>query len=311
MEQRVRTTHISLVVPSFNQARYLEQTLQSVLDQGYPHLQLGVVDGGSTDGSASIIEKYRHHLAFAIIEKDRGQADAINKGLRRCTGDVVGWLCSDDVLMPDALQHIGDHFAEYPDCDWLAGRTVGIDETGQAQKVMDVHGDFSLLGILLRTTPFSLPQPAVYWRRSWHDRLGFLDEKLHYCMDFDWWCRLLAGGVKLTAIESVLAGYRFHDHSKSVTQPTGFLREHEQVERRYLSHLPWMQRWQVSKAISYRRRLMVMRTTQGRPWQAMMRHPWWLCSADFRRAIWSGAQQVVPPLPTNMQMRQQVGHSMN
>jgi len=156
---------ITIVTPSFNQAAYLEQTIRSVLDQGYPNLQFGVVDGGSTDGSVEIIERYRSQLDFAIIEPDHGQTEAINKGIRRAQGQIIGWLCSDDTLLPGALQTIGQHFADHPDHDWIAGACQVIDPSGQIVSVVRPRGQFTLAGVLLRgdDQPFDLPQPGIFW----------------------------------------------------------------------------------------------------------------------------------------------------
>ena len=241
---------ISLITPSFNQAAYLEDTIQSVLDQGYANLQYGVIDGGSTDGSIDIIRRYRERLSFAIIEPDRGQTDALNKGLRRADGDIVGWVCSDDMLLPGALAAVAETFADgqHPNdqenVNWVAGACLMTDAAGVPLEQQKPHGDFTPAGLLLRgpDRPFSRPQPAVFWRRSLHDRLGLLRDDLHYCMDFEWWLRLVADGQRPRLLDRELATYRLHDHSKSVAQARGFLREHLLIESAYAQHLSLPQR---------------------------------------------------------------------
>ena len=122
------TTHgepwpkISIVTPSFNQAQYLEETIRSVLLQGYPNLEYFVYDGGSTDGSVDILRRYGAFLDGWVSERDKGQSDAINKGFARCTGEVVNWLCSDDVLLPGALSQVGQAFVERPETEGTRGR---------------------------------------------------------------------------------------------------------------------------------------------------------------------------------------------
>ncbi len=281
---------ITIITPSFNQAPFLEETIQSVLAQGYPNLQFGVIDGGSTDGSAEIIESYRDRLDFVVIEKDDGQTQAINKGLKRASGELVGWLCSDDTLLPGALHTIGGHFAQYPDDDWLAGACRVVDTEGRCTDIVKPSGAFTLPGVLLRddAMPFNLPQPGVFWRRSLHDDLGLLDESLHYCMDFEFWLRLIEAGLRPTLINTELATYRLHETSKSCAMPMGFTREHIHVEGHYAKSLPLMQHMQVLRRLGYMYRASVLDAADTRPWDAVMRRPWWLLSQQVRDALWHG-----------------------
>lgn len=281
------TPSITIVTPSFNQADFLEQTIQSVLCQSYPNVQYGVIDGGSTDGSRDILESYRDRLSFLIIEPDDGQTQAINKGLFRAKGDIVGWLCSDDTLEPGALQAIADHFLRHPNDDWLAGacRLIGAD--GKTKEIIHPGGTFTLAGVMLRDSdrPFNLPQPSVFWRRSLHDMLGWLDESLHYCMDFEFWLRLIDSGRKPALMNQVLATYRLHEASKSCAMPTGFTREHIRVEGDYAKSLPIFQRMQVLRRLGYMYRASVLATARGKPWGQVARRPWWLLSQQVRHAL--------------------------
>ncbi len=278
---------ITLITPSFNQADYLEETIQSVLAQSYPNLQYGVIDGGSTDGSTEIIERYRDRLDFAVIEKDGGQTEAINKGINRADGEIVGWLCSDDTLLPGALHTIGQHFAQHPKDDWIAGSCRVIDPAGKPTDAVHPGGEFTLAGVLLRSDeqPFSLPQPGVFWRRSLHNELGLLDESLHYCMDFDFWLRLIRSGRRPTLIDAELSTYRLHETSKSCAAPQGFTREHIRVEGGFARSLPLVQRLKVQRRLGYMHRNCAIHAVAGRPWGAIARRPWWLLSHQVREAL--------------------------
>lgn len=287
-----RLPRITIITPSFNQAPFLEETIRSVLSQGYKNLQYGIIDGGSTDGSIEIIERYRDQLDFAVIEKDGGQTEAINKGLRLAVGEVVGWLCSDDTLRPGALKTIGKHFAEHPEDDWVAGACRVTDIDGERIDTARPEGDFTIAGILLRGNdkPFNLPQPGVFWRRKLHDELGLLDEALHYCMDFEFWLRLIATGRSPRLIDAELATYRLHDTSKSCAMPMGFTREHVRIEGQYAKALPLMQRVQVMRRLGYMHRASVLGAGQTNPWSEVARRPWWLLSQQVRRALKKGAR---------------------
>lgn len=278
---------ITLITPSFNQEPYLEETINSVLDQGYPNLQFGIIDGGSTDDSYKIIEKYRDRLDFAIIEPDNGQTDAINKGLARADGEIVGWLCSDDTLLPGALEKIGGHFALNPQDDWIAGACQVIDAEGAVTETVSPYGDFTIPGVLLRddNRPFNLPQPGVFWRRSLHDVLGLLDESLHYCMDFEFWLRLIESGRKPTLIGTALATYRLHEASKSCATPIGFTKEHMRIESGYARSLPLPQRLRFQRRMGFMQRACAIHDAKGQIWPEVMRRPWWLLSHQVRQAI--------------------------
>ena len=284
---------ITIITPSYNQADFLEETIQSVLSQGYPNLQYGIIDGKSTDGSDKIIERYRDRLDFAIIEPDNGQTEAINKGLNGADGEIVGWLCSDDTLLPGALHTIGKHFQANPQDDWIAGACHVIDPNGNHTDTVRPSGDFTTAGVLLRDdkTPFNLPQPGVFWRRSLHDELGTLDESLHYCMDFEFWLRLIETGRSPKLIDAELSTYRLHESSKSCAMPMGFTREHVRIESHYAKSLPLAQRVQVMRRLGYMHRASVMNTVGVNPWAQVARRPWWLLSQQVRHTLRRGAVQ--------------------
>jgi GT2 family glycosyltransferase len=278
---------ITIITPSFNQADYLEETINSVLDQGCPNLQYGVIDGGSTDGSAQIIERYRDRLDFVVIEKDNGQTEAINKGLALADGEIVGWLCSDDTMLPGALEKIGGHFSMHPQDDWIAGGCQMVTPGGEATDTIHPRGDFTLAGVLLRgeDRPFDLPQPGVFWRRAVHDQLGVLDESLHYCMDFEFWLRMIESGRRPTLLKTELVTYRLHESSKSCSAPGGFIREHIRIEGGYARSLPLPLRLRIQRRLGYMHRACVIRESEGSLWPEVIKRPWWLLSQQIRHAI--------------------------
>lgn len=218
---------ISIITPSFNQGAYLEQTIQSVLDQGYPSLEYIVVDGGSTDESTKIIKKYAKHLAYWVSEPDYGQSHAINKGLRRATGSVVNWLNSDDYYQPGALYAVGQAFLR-TDVNVVCGRSRVFrneDNTGYLSNGTDVYPEN-----LAKTIGWArIDQPETFFRKSVIDRIGLLDERLHYLMDRDWWLKYLFGyGLDgIMHIPDVLVNFRLHGQSKTVSQRAAFQVEHD------------------------------------------------------------------------------------
>ena len=207
---------ISVVTPTFNQARFIPQAVESVRDQKYPNLEHLIFDGLSTDDTLAVLERYGDALTV-VSEADSGQNEAINKGLRRATGDVICWLNSDDYLLPGALQAVGEFFAANPEVTWVTGDGVIVDVDGKP-----IQGPVRTYKQVLRRFPpsvylglaNSIVQPATFWRRSVHESLGYLDESLHYTMDYDWWLRLLSTG-RPGKIDRALCGFRIHDASKS------------------------------------------------------------------------------------------------
>lgn len=172
---------VSIVVPNFNGGATIEATLVSLIEQNYPGLEILVADGGSTDNSVEIIRKYESHLAWWVSEKDRGQANAINKGFLRAKGEIVNWLCSDDVLLPNALQTVGRIFAAEPEIDVVAGSTLEHFSDGRCQDRL-FKASKELIDILPVSNPCSQPS-CFYRKRLIQTRATALDESYHYAMD--------------------------------------------------------------------------------------------------------------------------------
>ncbi|MGF1578283.1 MAG: glycosyltransferase family 2 protein [Gemmataceae bacterium] len=204
---------VSIVTPSYNQARFLRATIESVLSQTYPHIDYVVIDGGSTDNSRSILQDFTNEVRW-VSERDRGQTHAINKGLARTQGELCAYLNSDDVLAPMAVERVVGYFEKYTEVDVVYGRAEYIDELGKR------------IGFY-PTQPFSLArlahdsclcQPAVFWRSSIAERVGPFNESLNYCMDYEYWLRIANAGGKFLYVDDVLASARLHSAAKTTAQ---------------------------------------------------------------------------------------------
>ena len=217
---------ISLVTPNFNYGRFIASALKSVLDQNYPGLQYVVVDGGSDDGSVSIIEKYRHRIHYSISEPDRGNYDAINKGFAQTDGEIMGWLNSDDMLFPWCLEAVGEIFAHHPDVDWIStlqpalwesmGGFAGLASRPGFSRDAFLDGKYLLEGTAksnpsLRTRPVgTIQQESTFWRRSlWERAGGYISSEFGPAGDFELWCRFYEH-AELTGVYFPLAGFRVH-----------------------------------------------------------------------------------------------------
>jgi glycosyltransferase involved in cell wall biosynthesis len=222
---------VSVITPSFNQGRFIERTIRSVLNQGWPDLEYIVINGASTDGTPEIVRRYERYLSWWVSEPDRGQTDAILKGLERATGDYVTWVCSDDVLFPGSLEKMVAALEAHPEAGIVYGGVAFLDEEDRVLKVHS-YPDMSL-GKLLYEKHSTVAQPSSLIRRRTFDAAGGLDRSLSYCMDYDLWIRLLrqAGCVNLG--ETVLSGYRLHTRSKTVGSYRNMALEKIAVNRRY------------------------------------------------------------------------------
>lgn len=204
---------ISIVTPSFNQGDYLEETIRSVLEQDYSNLEYIVMDGGSADHSVDVIRKYADRIAFWVSEPDGGQSDALRKGFSRAAGEIFGWLNSDDTLKKGTLEKVGEYFQRHPGIDLVYGNVGIVDARGR-----DMYTSYPMLDIRVLTyeNPF-IPQQAMFWRRDLYDRVGGVNPKLRFAMDFELTIRFLLGGAKVGKIPEVLASFRIHPGSKSST----------------------------------------------------------------------------------------------
>ncbi len=220
---------ISIVTPSYNQAQFLERTICSVLDQNYPNLEYIIIDGGSTDGSLDIIRKYESRLAYWVSESDGGQSDALNKGFRLATGDIIGWLNSDDMYCHGALWNIAQLLNDNPDWQLLHGGLFIIDTKDQI-----VDATWPLKNDIKYTFYVGLDvhQQALFWRRDLMKKVGLIDEQLSFSMDLDFILRLLMDGIAQRA-KFHLGMFRVHGTSKSALQIDQCISENSIINNRY------------------------------------------------------------------------------
>lgn len=207
-----RPPRISVVTPSFNQGRFIGQTIKSVLSQEYPNLEYVVQDNNSDDDTLSILGSVKAPNFSFYVERDDGQADAINKGFARCTGEIMGFLNSDDILLPGALVQIARVFHDHPLIDVVYGNRVLIDTQDNiiGRWVLPYHD-----GELLRHIDY-IPQETLFWRRSLWERIGGrLDDKLAFALDWELLLRLLDSGGKFFHIPRFLGGFRIHQDQKT------------------------------------------------------------------------------------------------
>lgn len=239
----VQLPSISIVVPNYNGDRYLVECLDSIISQGYTRLELLVIDGGSSDRSPEIIKSFGSSVSLFISEPDNGQSDAINKGVLRCTGDVVAYVNSDDLLEPGSLDQVGRFFAENPRADWLAGSCRVFGE-GIEPYCLKPEGWNHLVETVL---PWSRPQRyvfpqsgACFMRRELMTRLGLFDTTLHYSMDMEYYARAAFAGTSMHIVPELLAAWRFHPGAKTWTRGCtyAFRKDEVAILQRYVDRLP-------------------------------------------------------------------------
>ena len=206
---------VSIVTPSFNQGSFLEETISSVLAQTYQPIEYIVIDGGSTDDSVEIIQKHADRLTYWVSEPDRGQSHAINKGLQRSTGAVIGWLNSDDTLMPGTVARVVDAMEQDPMVVHGSVRLIDADSKTIARpKLAKRNQEFGIETIVGEGL---VNQPGSFWNRAIMERVGYLNEDLNYIMDFELWVRMALGGARFLRLgDPPLATYRLTSDTKTV-----------------------------------------------------------------------------------------------
>lgn len=222
---------ISVVIPSFNQGRFLGDCLASLISQGYPNLQIILVDGGSNDNSLDVIQSYSEHLFHWSSEADTGQANAINKGMAHADGDILCWLNSDDCLAPNALFEVAYAFCRSPRVDVVYGYRVLINECGQdvGRWILPYHSDTVL------TYADFIPQETMFWRReAWGEAGAFVDESLNFAIDWDLIRRFSQNGARFLLLRVFLGHFRLHSDQKTQSAIDVGLKEMDLVRAKFL-----------------------------------------------------------------------------
>ena len=225
---------VSVVTPSFNQAQYLEETIRSILLQGYPNLEYFIIDGNSTDHSVDIIRKYEPWLAGWVSEQDHGQSEALNKGFGRCTGEIFNWICSDDMLTPGALGIVGAAMADHPGIDAVGGACLFQYDDDPGKNL--VHRvDWRNW----QETPCTsvIWQPSVFFKRALVRREWLVRTDLHYCMDRELWAYLARRNTGWMWLDETLSIFRFTGGNKSVIGGTRVIAELEAIYREYFNEI--------------------------------------------------------------------------
>ncbi|HWN89671.1 MAG TPA: glycosyltransferase family 2 protein [Chitinophagaceae bacterium] len=227
---------ISIVIPSFNQGQFLEETILSVINQQYPNLELFVVDGASTDNSVDVIKKYEHLLTWWVSEKDKGQSEAINKGFARATGEIVSWLCSDDLYTPGTLHKVAGYFSQQ---DSNVGLIYGGITTFKNGVDLKSNWGYKNPSIERSLSGMAFSQPAAFFLKKYLDKVGGrVNEELHYGMDFDLFSRL-ACVCDFVPVSDIFAKYRLHYQSKSVSQSDRFMGDWNRIFVNLCNNMGW------------------------------------------------------------------------
>jgi glycosyltransferase involved in cell wall biosynthesis len=227
---------ITVVTPSYNQGLYLEETIRSVILQGYPNLEYIVMDGGSTDNSVSIIQKYDQFIDYWTSQPDRGQAFALNRGFAKSSGELLGWINSDDILLPGAFFELASAFNHYFN-HVLVGDVVLFSENGDYKQRMKQRGVTFKNLVQVWNLELRWSQPGTYFSREIWEQSGPFHETFRYVFDRDFLCRVLQH-YPVHYIEKPIARFRLHDSSKTVSEAPDWLDEHVDVTRRYWDKVP-------------------------------------------------------------------------
>jgi glycosyltransferase involved in cell wall biosynthesis len=249
---------ISIVTPNYNQGQFLEETIRSVLLQGYPNLEYIIIDGGSTDNSVEIIKKYEPYLAYWVSERDRGQSHGINKGFERCTGDYIAWMNSSDCYMPNALQNTFIEAKQYnPDLIYGCAYTGNLLN----EKPVLVEGKGTkvfALKYLLRffcSIEYIIPSQSIFVSKKILKKVGLLNENLHYWMDLDWLARIALEKPVFYRNRKPICFYRIHNEAKTVVAHKAAMNPHReegiQIAQKYAKHLPPSEKKKLHRLLKY------------------------------------------------------------
>ena len=229
---------ITLVTPVFNSARYIEQTIQSVISQQYPNLEYFIEDGGSTDGTLDIIRKYERHLSGWTSEPDNGMYDALNRGFASSSGGIMGWISATDMLHTRSLFVVGSVFKTLSEAEWITGRPTGFSEEGMTVGVSRSVRRWSRWRFLAGCNRY-IQQESTYWRRSLWERAGsHVDSSRRDGSDFELWARFFRY-ARLYSVDALIGGFRVHPDSLSLENAGKYNRIHDGIIAAELSRTTW------------------------------------------------------------------------
>jgi|SRR5581483_4479300 len=224
----------SIIIPSFNQGKFIKQTIESIISQRYPNLEIFVVDGGSSDDTVKILKSFGRKIKW-ISEKDKGQTHAINKGLKEVSGDIIAYLNSDDYYLPDTLKIVSEYFTNNPQCYWLSGDYIIVNEKGKKiQKYIKIYKKILRLKptfYLLLVTNF-INQPSTFFRKELINNIGLFNQSLNYCMDYDY-CIRAYKKYKLHVLNNNLSCFRIHGASKGGSEYQNQFKEEYFIAKQY------------------------------------------------------------------------------
>ena len=202
---------ISVIMPSYNQGRFVEDALRSVIEQDYEDKEILFIDAGSSDETMSVVERYRDEIDYCVSEPDNGQSDAMRKGFGYATGDVMTWLNTDDLLLPGALSEVAQVFAENDGCEWALGNVIWISAEG---KILRCRKGDSYWSVLPRLGVFAAYGPSAFFSRELYNKVGGINLDLHYMMDTELWWRFILSDVGFYRLKQYTWALRLHEDAK-------------------------------------------------------------------------------------------------
>ncbi|QQE12452.1 glycosyltransferase [Planctomycetota bacterium] len=292
---------ITIITPSYNQAYYLERTICSVIDQGYSNLEYFVVDGGSTDGSQSIIDLYSQEITWSACYDNISASQAINKAYEKATGDIIAILSSDDIYLPNTLHDMAEHFASNPSTDWLIGNIRRIDNHDNNLGKFTASKPETFASFLIQDTSYTSGAATFVRRSALQQRQQLLDSALSYAHEFDLACSLLSNNQQPYIYKKTLTAKREHPLSKSSTYTLRRGEEFIAVCERYIDDLPIEDRYNVWHNCQQRRQIFDMAKhesefsqTRSFLWKQLLQRPSWLASDNYRLSLLNGVNNNDP-----------------